>query len=278
VRLSLAILQPLQHLTYLELSVVHVFTHDPASPGLQPLQALTRLVDLRLGRLSAAAVDGVRVTARVTASSLSGATCLTRLECFGGFEPGALAGKTRLRHLQLTHLRCHPIASGEAQLLSYLQPLQQLTHLNLRHGLVAASPFFRQEEATPRAAAYTAITTSSKLQHHNISGCILPAGVWQHLFPRGRQLPHLTSLSIARVCQPSRRLDEYAPVPHGSLLISCCPGLQHLNMDYLRSSGKLLAPLQGLSKLHTLSLSACQQAPAKAVRTICQLTRLRQFN
>ena len=185
---SLSMLLPLQQLTYLELSFFDILAYDPATSALQPLQALTRLMDLRLDWLGPADVM------RVTASCLSGTTNLTRLECSGGhFEPGVLAGKSQLQHLQLSHLRTSAGAAGEAQLLSHLPPLQQLTHLDLTHSLRAV------EEGSPPAAAYSAIAASTKLQHLNIMGCLLPVGVWQHLFPPGRQLPHLTSLCIAMV-------------------------------------------------------------------------------
>lgn len=68
---------------------------------------------------------------------------------------------TQLQHLELVR---YSIAggSGTAQLLLHLQPLQQLTHLNLTH-----TP--RSNEPNPPAEAYSAVTASSMLQHLNIS-------------------------------------------------------------------------------------------------------------
>ena len=55
------------------------------------------------------------------------------------------------------------------------------------------------------AADFSALTASSKLQHLSLSRCWLPAGVWQHMFPAGRQLPQLRSLKITYVRErPSR--------------------------------------------------------------------------
>jgi hypothetical protein len=57
---------------------------------------------------------------------------LTRLDLAAGFrlEPAALAGKTQLQHLEM--FDCSPRDAAElAQLLSHLQQLQQLTHLDL---------------------------------------------------------------------------------------------------------------------------------------------------
>jgi hypothetical protein len=49
--LHTGVLQRLQQLTYLELVEIEVVAPDEATPVLQPVQALTRLVDLRLGHL-----------------------------------------------------------------------------------------------------------------------------------------------------------------------------------------------------------------------------------
>jgi hypothetical protein len=105
-------------------------------------------------------------------------------------EPGALAGKTQLQRLQVKYM--HPKLTGAqlAQLLSHLQPLQQLTNLNLAHSLTA------DEQDSPPAAAYAALTASSKLQHLDLTCCTLQAGAWQHMFPAGRQLPQLLSLDF----------------------------------------------------------------------------------
>jgi hypothetical protein len=144
-----------------------------------------------------------------------------------GFQPAALAGKAKLQHLELVGwgfaqamLRFEQAggAAGVAQMLSQLQQQTQLTHLNL-------------EDMSDRevgsgdlpAAAYTALTASSKLQHLDISGSKLPAGVWQHLFRIGRQLLHLTSLNVRCVKQLPRGA---ALAPEGSRNVSCCPSLQ----------------------------------------------------
>jgi hypothetical protein len=115
----------------------------------------------------------------VTSSMLSGMQLLTRLElspdCLEEteveLEAGALAGKTQLQHLCLRGCDIHGGAAGVAQLLSNLQPMQQLTYLSLHHSLLEG------EDSTPPAAAYAALTASSKLQHLDIRECILPAGV-----------------------------------------------------------------------------------------------------
>jgi hypothetical protein len=238
--LSVSLLQSLQQLTYLELSSGMFLSAEGVALG--PMQALTRLIDLRLGCCMALN------SARATASMLSGSQHLTRLDVSGLIEPGLLVGKTQLQHLGLPSLSISGGAAGEAQLLSYLQ---QLTHIDLSDSLREAT------HSNLPAAAYSALTASSKLQYLGIRGCVLPAGVWQHLFAAGRQLPHLTSLQARGVLQAS---GDVALAPEGSLIVSCCPNLQDLNIDCLESHAELLAPLQGLSGLHTLRFSAVHAA------------------
>lgn len=148
-------LQPLQQLTHLELAGLEVY--GPQDTW-QPLQALTLLADLRLSNMH-----------RITASALSQAHRLTRLqlladeECTYDVEPGVLAGKAMLQHLEMPSCITLGGAAGEDQLLSHLQHMQQLTHLDLMGSLRAV------EENQPHAAAaaYAALTASSKLHTLN---------------------------------------------------------------------------------------------------------------
>ena len=151
-------------------------------------------------------------------------------------------------------------------LLSDLRDLQQLTHLHLSSSL-------REIEYLP-TAAFSALTASSKLQYLNLCCCALPVDVWQHMFPAGRQLPHLTFLDISAVKQPGEAL---ATAPEGSCLVSCCPGLQYLNMKFLRCDADHLAPLRGLSMLHTLRCGTAQFCTGEGLEPVCQLTGLREL-
>jgi hypothetical protein len=278
-RFPTAILQQQQQqlqLTHVELAEVVLLCPDAATAALQPLQDLTRLVDLRLGG-ARSSLDG-----RITASILSGLSDLTHLELYCSFEPGVLDGKTKLQHLECSK----PLgsAAGAAQLLSQLQHMQQLTHLGLRCSLKAV------KQGSPPATAYSALTASSHLQHLTISECELPAGVWQHVFPAGRQLPHLRSLNISprpppRKCIPiaAGEPPSYGPARsfESSCLVSCCPGLQCLDMKWLGMSTELLAPLQGLSGMQELLLAAESEldpTAAEGLAALCQLTGLRALD
>mgnify|MGYP001806927977 CR=1 FL=1 len=149
----------------------------------------------------------------------------------------------------------------EAQLLSQLQHLQQLTRLTLR---------FMVKQNQP-AAAFSALTVSSQLQHLDITNCKLPAAAWQHIFPTARQLPLLRSLDISNGRTP---MGGWAAAPEGSRLVSCCPGLQCLGIRGLEYSTEMLLALQGLSGLHILSLNV---QVFDDVDAVCQLTGLREL-
>ena len=254
--LAASVLPELQHLTYLDLycsTIINSFSYG--GTFLQLLQALTCLVDLQ--------VSGWHYQ-QYTRNMLSGLCSLTRLAlAVQGFDPVALAGKTQLCHLQLPTCSIAGGAAGIAQLLSQLQHLTQLTHLEL------ARCMQRPARADLPAASYSALTASSELQHLDIHQCFLPAGAWQHVFPAGRQLPHLQSLVIDRVTMNS---SIAAP---GSSLVSCCPALQLLTMQDLQCSKELLGALPRLSRLTGLQMGVVDGASGREVlEQLCQLTGL----
>jgi hypothetical protein len=102
---STSVLQRLQQLTYLELVWMVLAGPDQGSPALQPLQALTRLADLRLYPYSE--------DEPVTCKTLSSKCCQTCLQLTGcAIEPGVIAGKTALQHLHLPECRPFGGAAG----------------------------------------------------------------------------------------------------------------------------------------------------------------------
>jgi hypothetical protein len=246
------VLQPLQQLTYLAIAGMDLHGADKSSPVLRPLQALTRLVDLRVDNghyqwlIKMYSLFTERRDHSITASMLAGAKHLTRLElqeC--SVEAGVLAGKTLLQHLWLSSCDVSGGATGVAQLLSHMRHMQQLTHLDLGFSLKVAA------EGKLPAAAYAALTASSKLQHLNLDECQLPVDVWRHMFPTAKQLPHLRYLSTCWVKQPS---GTPASAPEGTRLVNSCPALQSFSFRGAEYSLELLDALQQLSGLHTLCL------------------------
>jgi hypothetical protein len=125
----------------------------------------------------------------------------------------------------------------------------------------------------PPAAAFAALTASSMLQHLDISYCMLPPGVWQHVFLAGRQLPHLQLLDISCVTVRNGRI---AAAPEGTRLAACCPGMQSLTLKHLQYSADLLAALKGLGGLHTLHLAT--EGKGKGLGVVGQLTGLRELH
>jgi hypothetical protein len=280
VQFPTAALQQLQQLSYLELTDVSVLGPSKARPVLQPLQALTRLQHVRLHSVHTDEDGG-----RVTAAILAGTPHLTYLELSAGLfdnevvwnvEPSVLAGKTQLQYLHLALCSIVGGAAGISQLLCQLQRLQQLTYLNLSYCLEACNDRVQDLDSTPPAAAYAALTASSNLKQLDITGAVLPEGMWQHMFPAsGRQLLHLRSLDISHVQHPGWTM---AAAPEGSRLVSCCPGLQSINMEGLQYSDELLHSLQALSGLHTLHLGMFRHCEASmGIECVCQLTGLKML-
>jgi hypothetical protein len=269
--LPTVVLQPLQQLTYLKLAGIGLqYSPGQCDGELNRLQALSRLVDLQLEPTG---------DCTITANSVSGLSRLTRLVLSCSVEPGAVAGKTRLQHLQLelTQIPGHSIillgscATGAAQLLSELQHMQQLTHLQLGGGMPANRCVLLGDHPL---AAFAALTASSKLQYLDIRQCYLPKGVWQHMFPAGRHLPHLRELNLEGV---EEQYGLRLAAPEGG---SCCPNLQSLNMENLfYSNAKQLAPLTRLTGLHTLNFAfAVSEAKCPDVmQCLCELTGLREL-
>jgi hypothetical protein len=213
-------LQSLQQLTYLELRTVELQALD----DLQHIQGITRLQDLRLGLIGDHTIQ---------ASMLSGSEKLTCLELLRGppgrgcrIWPGVVSKAPQVQHLALVDCSIANGAAGVEQLMAHLQHVQQLTYLNLRGSLWNCAPV--------PAAAYSSLTANSKLQHLDISDCVLAAGAWQHVFPPGRQLPALRELHIAAVRfleTPSYNyVTAHVPVAE---LVGCCLGLQTLSMKDL---------------------------------------------
>jgi hypothetical protein len=135
-------------------------------------------------------------------------------------------------------------AAGIAELLLHMQQLQQLTHLSFSCSSSDSSMMMvmmMSLDSIPTAAAYSALTASSKLRHLDIGSCTLPAGVWQYVFPAGRQLPHLRELYIS-----------------GRAILQVRPGPRNLAVPQLsRKAAALSAAVLGCRHC------TCRYAPGK---------------
>jgi hypothetical protein len=123
-----ALLPLQQQLTYMELRGVALegpYWDDPTDCILEPLEALTGLVELRI---DCSPVYGKSVLAY--SSMLSGMRSLTCLRLVSAdVDPEVLASQTQLQHLDLSFCSlCPSDGAGAAALLSHLQQLLKLTH------------------------------------------------------------------------------------------------------------------------------------------------------
>lgn len=181
-------------------------------------------------------------------------------------QPAVLAGKTSVRYLCLMDCTIAGDSAGVTEFMSHLGELKQLTYLNLMSSL----------RFVALVASYSALTASSNLQQMDLQTCVLPEGVWQHMFPTGRRLPHLQWLIIEYVRTPS---GVASTTPDGGSLVSCCPVLQILQMDGLKHSAGLLSSLTGLSSLTHLGLRPVgDDILPEGLDVVCRLTQLQSLH
>lgn len=254
-----SLLQRLQHLTYLEFGNICLLGDNDVGPA---LQAMTRLVDLRVSNVTASKSRKYYGGTLATVDVLSRAPHLTRLalsDC--SFKAGALAHQTRLRHLDMRECSFYSAASAANfldQELPNLQHMPHLTHLRLADNLVRIP-----------AAAFTALTANRNLLQLDISGCTLPDGAWQYMFPV-EGLPNLQELNISHVKQAYWRGQEpgwpAAAPPDSCRLVNCCPGLLSLEMQGLRGNSDQLG--RDIERLRVL---AREQAAIHAERVVLAL-------
>jgi hypothetical protein len=220
------VMQHLQGLTFLSLVQL------PVQPrGLKGLSLLTNLRDLQVTNCQPILelIPGVRLEwYSITADMLTGMQQLTKLQLhiqnFGqrclDVKPGMLSTKSHLQHLSLC-ASLEPLSEWSVSgFLPELQQLTQLTYLELD---------FVLDPPVPSAAAYAALTASSKLQVLRLGYCKLPPRVWQHLLPPGKQLLQLQELRVG--LQPA--YEGLHTLPEGGAdldtLVGCCPNLRVLH-------------------------------------------------
>jgi len=270
-------------LTYLQLGYLEV----QSDAALQHLSALTALQHLDLGLwghgpqpLTAAALTGMQHLQHLTAfefspfsdpwvidlHSMPALTALTALRVLRllrstSIDPAVLAGFRQLQQLELTCSKTWD-AEVSAALLAAVGQQPQLTLLQLRPGYVWS---------TSSAAAFSALTASSHLQHLEVLWCDLPVGAWQHMFPPNRCLPELRHLCLRG---DQNEFCSVQQLSHGDVqaMASCCPALVSLELG--RQLAVTAAPLGVLTALTSLWIRACFQENAP---TLAQLTGLQRL-
>ena len=177
-------------------------------------------------------------------------------------------------------------------MLSFLAQLQHLTRLSILPEPISALKW------PPAGPAYSALTASSSLVYLALTDVTCPEGIWPHVFPAARMLPHLTAFSVHAICMPD--VPVLCPTWGAadlSSLVSCCPGLcdidalsvqpgvhvselhkltalTHLLVDFKGpdSFDESVRGLAGLKQLHFLEL--VQVGPTFKVASLLPLTSL----
>ena len=258
-----ATLPNLQHLTFLRV--------DRLGMGNLPqLGALTRLQSLRL-----LLADDTTVGPS-NAPDLTFPASLTALFLLTPVEPWVLSlVPTGLQKLQVLCAEGGPV-EGHGSLLCGMARLQRLTELVLH----TKGPVW-----PPVGPAYSALTASSSLEYMSLVDTYFPPGVWSHVFPAGRKLPHLTYLT-SRVPEDDDRIyeiDGVTPPQWGAAdiasLVSCCPYLCGLDSLPLQPG----VPLSELHKLTTLTWLSVECSSddvmlvVESVKGLAALTQLRDL-
>jgi hypothetical protein len=229
-----------------------------------------------------------------------------RLRDIDAVDPAVLACLRQLQHLELYSHKLLGQPSGVEALLAALQGLQQLTLLEIFHGdepeptaggalhgaadaeaeaQAAAEPATGLNAAAAAAQAAdaaarpdSALTASTQLQELCVDFYTVPRGVWQHVFPPGKQLPHLTSLEAGS----SESLSGGPCMSSADLasMVRCCPGLASLNVESLAfKPGISLTPLQELRTLTKLHMFGAQDHDnADIAVQVAQLTWLKSLH
>jgi len=274
-----SLLSHLVQLTYLQLSFVG------SDAPLQHLSALTALQHLDLcfrkfGQLHATAdvLTGLQFLQDLTALKLHSApwpidvhsmpalTALTALRVLQllhstSTNPAVLAGFRQLQQLELTGQNPWD-AEGSAALLAAIGQQPQLTRLRLHPCRVWSAP---------SAAAFSALTASSHLQHLELLQCDFPVGAWQHMFPPNKCLPELRHLCL-RGDQYAVGAQQLSPADVQARA-SCCPALVSLGLGR-QFPVSTAAPFGALTALTSLWLHSSFQDNAPM---LAQLTGLQQL-
>jgi len=264
-----SLLRPLVQLTHLQIE------RGLSDAALQHLSCLSALQHLQLVRLGAtttpAALSSLQALQALTCLFLEGAyfrltssttpylSTLLRLQALqlhacNGLEPVLLSKLTLLETLELwltsvcnnRHDDSGPEPSTATErFLALLPDLNHVTALVLHYAL--------HDRVPTAAAAYAAITASSRLQSLDLFSTAIPDEAWQHIFPlQGRQLLQLSSLDLrlnVYICQQGMDSSGLQG------LVNTCPSLQQLQLNHAVQTGASLTALQQLPALTQLSIS-----------------------
>jgi hypothetical protein len=144
---------------------------------------------------------------------------------------------TGLRRLCLSHPvdeHRQPLsAAGARGLLSAVQHLTQLQHLELLHC------FFDNAQLRENGCqCFSALTASTQLTALALLDSFQPVP-WegfQHMFPAGRVLPHLNFMDLSRV-MTYNELPACVEEAQVAMIAASCPALQELTLSHVTATG-----------------------------------------
>lgn len=241
-------------------------TQGEAAPGshFSDLSNLQHLTELKISGIGVAEAGTVL-------AQLTNMQHLVLTQCFG-LHAAALQGLSRLQHLHLDKVHIM------TELLAALPGLQELTHLSLEGSMLDRAP----------AAAFTALTASSKLAHLRLAHAVPTQGsgdLWDYVFAPGQGLAQLTSLSVANCSPlPLQTLPDACPIMQQLELslhevygggAAAGSGSRQLDNGHGQLDAPPLAALQQLTGLTSLALRGGNFAPVSA--GVRQLTGLRKL-
>jgi hypothetical protein len=196
-------------------------------------------------------------------------TALQDLELLGcEVQPACLLRvATGMTRLSLESLTLQPEHVQQEGVLGASQLLQLLARLPVLQELVLGDV---DGDWPQQLSLYSALTASSSLQVLNINGCDIHHAAWQHVFPAGRKLQHLHTLTTYECCTEEDPSFHCADFPH---IIRCCPGLKSL--DHGPTTDAQLESLGALTTLTRLELGPVSQRAVGAVTGLTQLQDLK---
>lgn len=159
-------------------------------------------------------------------------SCLQKLELYNTrFEPGSMSmlnGTGQLQEFTMEYFDVPGDLEDDldeeewslltAALLSAVGQMQGLKRLSVTRGGLLCKDL--------PAHSFTALTAASELEclEWELAGA-LPRGALQHMFPEGKQLPHLHTLSLAEHWATHRRARSLTAADLSSI-IAACPALE----------------------------------------------------
>ena len=249
-----------QHLTYLEV-------HRLSIENLLQLGTLTNLQELRLSADDLSLNDIAVGPSSVPGLGLP--TSLTRLGLLSPMEAGLLSLiPADLQDLSIEH-GVHGPAVGPDSFLSGLARLQNLNRLYI-------DPYKNMHWPAP-GPVYSALTASTGLISLEIIEPQFPKGVWQHVFPAKRILPHLNFISVPHKAEWGDRGPEFAwGAADVSGLVGCCPNLHMIEEIHLQH-GMHVSQLHRLTALTYVNLIYDRDSVAAFEQSVKGLAGLSQI-